>query len=113
VARKTTLTLVVLNLADVATDVSLRIPQLVGTDLEETDTVQSALAELIRDCGIVNYASPKLVDVLDNGVALNVVFRMRTASRALAKGFLWQSVDARLPNDDRKALDRALETERP
>jgi len=108
---KTYVTLAILNLGDVA----LECGSLVGTELEDDgDTLARALQDLISDSKIVNHASPKLVGVFDhpNG-GVDVVYRVRTGSRAVSKDHRWQAVDDPLSAYDRKLLDRALETERP
>lgn len=104
----TYITLVILNLAEVAVEGA----GLVGTEFEPGDTIKRVLEDLISDSKIVNYGSPKLVGNFEhpNG-GIDLVYRIRTASRALSKDHTWVSVEATLTKYDRMILEQALESE--
>lgn len=108
---RTYVTLAILSLGDVA----LERGSLVGTDLDTNgDTIAQAVADLIHDTQIINHASVKLVDVFqhpDGGI--DVLYRVRTFSRALSSDHEWRAADSHLSAYDRKLLNRALETEKP
>ena len=100
--------LVVLNLADVATD-SGGLP---GIEVTDTRNLTESLNHLMTTVGLLpNLGTVKLVGVVSEAGAVQIGYRVRTRSMSLAPGFKWEPVSTRLNGYQRALLDRAWEGE--
>lgn len=74
--------------------------------------IQTAVTDVIRGTHVEHCGPIKLVGVYDLNVGIDIVYRVRTRSRALNPDMHWQNVDAPGYDSVTRAIDDALRAER-
>ena len=101
-------TLVPFYLAEVA----VHFRELPWMEVRGKKTVWEALAELSD--GFINHTGPKLIEIASRGnKGVDLVYRLRTTSRARPGGFDWRPLDDGFPPYDQSLISLALLMERP